>query len=207
MTTVPELDNPLPWNGKRIGLLGGSFNPAHKGHLHIAKLAIANFGLDCVWWLITPQNPLKDVKDAAPYEERFASVEKIIAGEPNMVATHLESELATRYTYETVVELKKAFPQTDFLFICGMDNAVIFHKWDRWQDLVQELPIVFIARTKMDAPAQDSPLRQFTDIPHHEEANGFATNLTKSGIYWLRYTPEVNISSTEIRNGNNKIAQ
>lgn len=202
---TPSLDNPKPWNGKRVGLLGGSFNPAHMGHLHIAKLAMENFGLDCVWWLITPQNPLKDTKDAAPYTQRFESVEKIIADEPSMIATHLETELGTQYTYETVVALKKAFPQTDFLFICGMDNAVIFHKWDRWQDLVKEIPIAFAARNQMDAPAQDSPLRQYGNVAHHEATEDHETDLSKSGIYWLRYTPEIDISSTEIRNKNKGI--
>jgi len=200
--TPPTLNNPAPWSNMRIGLLGGSFNPAHEGHLHIANLAMKNFGLDCIWWLVTPQNPLKDTADMASYHERFASVEKLIAGHPDMLATHLESELATQYTYDTVVALKKAFPATEFLFICGMDNAVIFHKWDRWQDLVREIPIVFIARNQMDAPAQDSPLRLFEGVPHLEATKGAETHLSKPGVYWLRYTPEMNISSTEIRNKN-----
>lgn len=201
----PTLKNPAPWNGKRIGLLGGSFNPAHDGHLHIGKIALEQFDLDEIWWLVTPQNPLKDTKDTASYEERFASVEKTIEGEPNMVATHLEAELGSQYTYETVTKLKAAFPGTEFIFICGMDNAVIFHKWDRWQDLIREIPIVFIARPEMDIPAQDSPLRLFKDAPHHEETKGGETDLKKPGVYWLRRTPEMDISSTEIRNKNNRI--
>lgn len=198
----PTLGISEPWNGKRIGLLGGSFNPAHAGHLHIANLALEHFGLDAVWWLVTPQNPLKDAKDASPYVERFFSVEEITRDEPGMIATHLEAELGTKYTFETVVELKKAFPKTDFLFICGMDNAVIFHKWDRWQELVQNIPVVFAARNQLDAPAQGSPLRHYEGVPHHETTQGAETDLAKPGIYWLRFSPEMNISSTEIRNNN-----
>ncbi len=204
--TPPTLNDSSRWNGLRIGLLGGSFNPAHEGHLHIAKLAMENFGLDFVWWLVTPQNPLKNTNGMAPYKERFASVEKIISDTPAMIATHLEAELGTQYTYDTVVALKNAFPKTEFLFICGMDNAVIFHKWDHWQDLIQEIPIVFAARSQMDAPAQDSPLRLSKTVPQYEESRSKETNLQKPGIYWLRYTPEVNVSSTEIRNKNKGIA-
>lgn len=116
-----------------------------------------------------------------------------------MIATHLEAELNTAYTYDTVMKLKQAFAETEFLFICGMDNAVIFHKWDRWQDLIREIPIVFIARSRMDEPAQDSPLRQFKGITHFEAAT---RDLAKPAIYWLRHTPEMDISSTEIRNKN-----
>lgn len=203
--THPSLNNPSPWDGKRIGLLGGSFNPAHKGHLHIARIAMKQFGLDAVWWLITPQNPLKNTTDMAPYDVRFASVEHIIKDDPEMIATHLEAELGTTYTYDTVLHLKKAFPDTDFIFICGMDNAVIFHKWDQWQDLIREIPIAFAARTEMDVPAQNSPLRIFDGVPHYEETMGKKTDLAKAGIYWLRHTPEMDISSTEIRSKNNKI--
>ncbi len=187
----PTLQNNSPWNGLRIGLLGGSFNPAHVGHRHIALLALEHYNLDYIWWLVTPQNPLKETTDMGAYDDRFASVQEIIAGHPRMFATHLERDLGTTYTYETVKGLMKSFPETDFMFICGMDNALIFHKWDRWKDLLDLLPITFIDRPRAIDVVDDSPLKQ---VKHQN-------------LLWLHGEEMVDISSTEIRklNKNNKI--
>jgi len=179
----PTLLNADLWRGKKIGLLGGSFNPAHEGHRHIALLALAHYNLDCIWWLVTPQNPLKDTTDMAPYDARFASAEKIIAGHPRMIATHLERDLGTTYTYETVKGLQAAFPETDFMFICGMDNALIFHKWDKWKELLDLLPITFIDRPRAIDVVDDSPLKK---VEH-------------PNLLWLHGEEMMDISSTEIR--------
>lgn len=181
--TSPTLNDGDQWAGKKVGLLGGSFNPAHEGHLHIALLALAHYNLDCIWWLVTPQNPLKDTVDMAPYDERFASVEKMIEGHPQMIATHLERDLGTTFTYQTVVGLKNAFPQTDFMFICGMDNALIFHKWDRWEDLLDLIPVTFIDRPRAIDVVDDSPLKK---VRH-------------KNLLWLHGEEMKDISSTEIR--------
>lgn len=202
--TPPHLKDGQRWQGQRIGLLGGSFNPPHAGHLNIARIARARFGLDFVWWLVTPQNPLKDKKDIAPYDERFTKVENIIAGNPAMMATHLEREIGSRYSYETVRALKKAFPHTDFLWICGMDNARIFHKWDRWLDLLELIPMTFIARPPAGGLVQNCPVRM-APVPHHHQAGGAVTNLKKPGIYWLTATKMIDLSSTRIRNDINKL--
>lgn len=187
----PTLKDGEKYAGKKIGLLGGSFNPAHKGHKHIAMLALEHYGLDEIWWLVTPQNPLKDTVDMAPYADRFASVENIIDGNPRMVATHLERDLGTTYTYETVKGLREHFPKTDFLFICGMDNALIFHKWDRWQDLLDLIPFTFIDRPGAVEVVADCPLKQ----------------VNHPNLRWLHGEEMVDISSTQIRNSfkNNKI--
>lgn len=183
MMKQPTLDNHTPWDGKKIGLLGGSFNPAHKGHRHIALLALDHYNLDAIWWLVTPQNPLKDTIDMAAYDERFASAEKIIDGHAQMIATHLERDLGTTYTYETVKGLLKAFPETDFTFICGMDNALIFHKWDRWEELLDLIPITFIDRPGAIDIVDDSPLKKINH-PH---------------LLWLHGEEMMDISSTQIR--------
>lgn len=197
----PHLNDTSRWNGMRIGLLGGSFNPAHEGHLHIARLAMAKFDLDFVWWLVTPQNPLKDKKSTAPYSARFASVQSITASHPKMLATNLEQELGTTYTYETVQGLKKAFPKTDFLFICGMDNALIFHKWGRWQELTQLLPIAFVARPPASALVRNCPVRMLGNM-NGGQPRGRQTDLTIPKIYWLQATRMIDLSSTKIRNDN-----
>lgn len=184
MKLSPTLDDGAVWAGKRVGLLGGSFNPAHEGHRHIALLALAHYNLDCVWWLVTPQNPLKDTNDMALYDERFASALKIIDNHPDMIATHLERDLGTTYTYETVKGLKAAFPDTEFMFICGMDNALIFHKWDRWRELLDLVPFAFIDRPRAVDMVADCPLKQ----------------LNHPNLRWLHGKEMIDISSTEIRN-------
>ncbi len=188
---MPSLNDSSAWVGKKVGLLGGSFNPAHKGHRHIAILALEYYGLDAVWWLVTPQNPLKDTDDMAPYAQRFASAEKIIDGHPEMVVTHLERDLGTTYSFETVKGLKQNFPQTDFIFICGMDNALIFHKWDRWKDLLDLIPFTFIDRPGAVEVVDDCPLKQ---IKH-------------PNLLWLHGEEMVDVSSTQLRKSlkNNKI--
>ncbi|MFA5592046.1 MAG: nicotinate (nicotinamide) nucleotide adenylyltransferase [Micavibrio sp.] len=179
----PSLLDGAEWSGLRVGLLGGSFNPAHEGHRHIALLALDHYGLDYIWWLVTPQNPLKDTTDMAPYEERFASAQRLIGNHPKMIATHLERDLGTNYTYETVKTLKQHFPQTEFMFICGMDNALIFHKWDKWEDLLDLIPITFIDRPRAIDIVEEAPLKQ---VKH-------------KNLFWLHGKEMMDISSTEIR--------
>lgn len=198
----PTLHGGHTWAGLRVGLLGGSFNPPHAGHLHIARLAMAKFGLDFVWWIVTPQNPLKHSADIAPYAQRFSKVQDMIAHDPRQMATHLERDLATKYTYETVCGLKHHFSNTEFLWICGMDNAHIFHKWDRWQQLVKEVPIVFIARPPAGSLVKGTALRRLSH-PQSTNPPGRHTDLTIPRIYWLQGTRMVDISSTKIRNNNN----
>lgn len=199
--TRPHLLDGERWQGKRIGLLGGSFNPPHAGHLHIAKIAKARFGLDCVWWLVTPHNPLKDKNLLAPYEERFALVEQLTASDPAMVPTHLERDIGGRYTYETVYELRRAFPRADFLWICGMDNALIFHKWQRWRDLLRLIPMTFIARPPANALIRNCPVRM-SDVPQYTQTHGAKTDLSKPGVFWLASARMLDLSSTKIRNKN-----
>ncbi len=199
--TAPHLNDGERWRGKRIGLLGGSFNPPHAGHLHIARIAQARFGLHYVWWLVTPHNPLKDKNIIAPYEERFAQVQEITASNPAMMATHLERDIGSRYTYETVSTLRTRFARTDFLWICGMDNALIFHKWERWRDLLNLLPMTFIARPPAQALVRNCPVRM-ADVPQYRDTQGRQTDLAKPGIFWLTSTRMIDLSSTKIRNQN-----
>lgn len=181
--TSPTLKDSPRWGGMKIGLLGGSFNPAHKGHRHIARLAMAEYKLDFVWWMITPQNPLKQKAGMASYNDRMISVKSIIAGHPNMMATDLEEKLGTTFTYETVKGLLKAYPKTEFKFICGMDNALIFHKWERWRALSKIIPVVFIARPPAGSLIRNCPVRM----------------IKSPNISFFQATKMLDISSTKIR--------
>lgn len=197
--TPPTLNDGYRWRGMRVGLLGGSFNPAHEGHMHIARLAQAKFGLDFIWWIITPQNPLKDKKGMAPYDKRYADLAEMLKHCPTQLPTHLEAELGTTYTYETVAALKKNFPHTDFIWICGMDNAHIFHKWDRWQQMLQMIPITFIARPPATHLVKGCPVRIQCTVPHLHRTCGAKTDLKMPAIYWLEGNKMLDISSTKIR--------
>ncbi len=172
--------------------------------MHIARLALAQFGLDFVWWIVTPQNPLKKTDGMAPYDDRFANVRALTDTHPRMMATHLERDLGTRYTHQTVKALRRNFPHTDFVWICGMDNAHIFHKWDRWQRLIDDIPIVFIARPPAASLVRGCPVRMLPPSVQSHSAHGVKTALIPPKITWIRDGKMVDMSSTYIRNKSTK---
>ena len=127
-----------------IGLLGGSFDPAHGGHAHITREAIKRLGLDRVWWLVTPGNPLK-VRQPAPMADRLARA-RAVMGDPRVVITDLEARLGTRYTAETIERLQAIYPGVQFVWLMGADNLVQFHHWERWRDILRAVPVAVLAR-------------------------------------------------------------
>ncbi|MBZ6378131.1 nicotinic acid mononucleotide adenylyltransferase [Pacificimonas flava] len=129
----------------RIGILGGSFNPAHGGHRHISLQALRRLGLDQVWWLVSPQNPLKAKRTMAPLPARMLRA-KEVARHPRLEVTALEVELGTRYSADTARALVRRFPQHDFIWLMGADNLVQFHRWKEWRRLARTLPIAVMAR-------------------------------------------------------------
>jgi nicotinate-nucleotide adenylyltransferase len=132
-------------DGARIGLLGGSFNPAHEGHLHATLLPLKQLRLDAVWWLVSPLNPLKRQEGMASFEARLA-LAKTFARHPKIVATAIEADLGTRYTVETIKVLKRRFPHVRFVWLMGSDNLVQFPRWRRWQEIFALIPIAVVAR-------------------------------------------------------------
>lgn len=131
--------------GMRIGLLGGSFNPAHEGHLHVSRMALKRLGLDYVWWLVTPQNPLKGSAGLAPLEDRMCQA-RDIARHPRILVMDVERDLRTYYSFHTVKALQRRFPQVCFVWLMGSDNLAIFRRWHRWADLAATIPIAVIRR-------------------------------------------------------------
>ena len=130
----------------RIGILGGSFNPPHLGHLEMAEMAKNQLNLRQVWLMISPQNPLKSEQDMAPLKHRFAMCEKLAAGKPWLKVTDIETRLGTRYTADTLEELKKEMPEIKFFWLMGDDNLASFHKWHNWQKIAELAPIVVFNR-------------------------------------------------------------
>jgi nicotinate-nucleotide adenylyltransferase len=140
----------------RIGLLGGSFNPAHGGHRRISLFAVQALGLDAVWWLVSPGNPLKPRAGMAPLADRLASARRQARRAP-IVPTAIERELGTRYTIDTLRKLARRFPQHRFVWLMGSDNLAQFHRWRSWRAIARSMPIAVIARPGYDGAAFASP--------------------------------------------------
>ena len=137
----------------RIGLLGGSFNPAHAGHRHISLQAMRALSLDEVWWLVSPGNPLKaQARDMAPYEARLASAGQM-ARRSRIRASDFEHREGTRFTIDTVRRLRRRYPQHRFIWLLGSDNLPNFHFWRDWRDLARNVPIAVIHRSGYDSAA------------------------------------------------------
>jgi nicotinate-nucleotide adenylyltransferase len=131
--------------GMRIGLLGGSFNPAHEGHVHASEQAIRKLGLDYVWWLVSPQNPLKPAEGMAGLKKRLADARKA-ARHPRIVVTDIEAALGVRYTADTIALLQRHFPQVHFVWLMGSDNLVQIPRWKRWRGIFRAVPVAVVAR-------------------------------------------------------------
>lgn len=116
---------------RRIGVLGGSFNPAHDGHLHISLEALKRLKLDQVWWLVSPQNPLKSGRDMAPLDKRVATAQKV-AHDRRIVVTALEQRLGTTWTASTLKTLAQRYPAIRFVWLMGADNLAQMPRWRRW---------------------------------------------------------------------------
>jgi nicotinate-nucleotide adenylyltransferase len=128
-----------------VGLLGGSFNPAHAGHLHVARQAMLHAGLDQLWLLVSPGNPLKPRAGMAPLAQRLASAAALADGR-RVIATTIEAQLGTRYTIDTLRELKRRFPRVQFVWLMGADNLVQLPRWHRWERIVHEVPLLVLPR-------------------------------------------------------------
>jgi nicotinate-nucleotide adenylyltransferase len=161
---------PLAYSGMKIGLFGGSFDPAHEGHAHVAETALERLKLDKVWWLVTPQNPLKP--KSSPLAKRVKSAKSFARG-PRMVVTDLEARLGCHYTFETLRALKALYPGVEFTLIMGADNLAHFRKWRNWREVAKSVPIAVISRPGYGARQRLGAPRQWTFINarHHPQSS------------------------------------
>lgn len=147
--------------GLRIGLLGGSFNPPHEGHLHISETALKRLGLDYVWWLVSPQNPLKPTHETAPLDARIALAGRLVHGR-RVVVSDAEQSLGTRYTVDTLKAIKRRFPGVHFVWLMGSDNLASFHRWKAWPAIAELMPVAVVMRPgSMLAPLQAKAMQRF----------------------------------------------
>jgi nicotinate-nucleotide adenylyltransferase len=186
-------------SAKRIGLLGGSFNPAHAGHRKLSLEAIKALDLQELWWLVSPGNPLKEgAPDMAPFEARMASARAVAAGSVIKVSD-FESAAGTRYTTDTLAKLVLRYPQHRFIWLMGADSVAQFHRWKRWRRIAQLVPIAVFPRSGYDAAARAARamgwLRWF--VHPASQAKGW-TDWSLPAITFLRL-PTSPVSSTALR--------
>jgi nicotinate-nucleotide adenylyltransferase len=142
---APRIALPPHGRGMRIGLFGGTFDPPHDAHLGACLLAMKRLGLDRVWWLVTPGNPLKDTRGLAPLAVRIAAA-RALARHPRIDITGVEALIGTRYTYETLAYLRRHCPGVRFVWIMGADNLRSFHRWQKWRGIAAMMPIAVVDR-------------------------------------------------------------
>lgn len=186
---------------RRIGLLGGSFNPAHDGHRAISLFARAALDLDEIWWLVSPGNPLKPARGMAPLAARLAHARTVARRAP-IRATAIERQLRTRYTIDTVRAIRARYPARRFIWLMGADNLAQFSQWKAWRAIARQLPIAVIARPGYDGDARGSAamswLRRFVR-PARQSADW--TDWRPPALVLLRFRPDPR-SATLLRQAN-----
>ena len=189
---------PLATAGQAIGLLGGSFDPAHAGHAHVTREALKRFGLDRVWWLVSPGNPLKR-EGPAPMAQRIARARAVIGRDPRVIVTDIEARLGTRYTAETLAALTRRYPRVRFVWLMGADNLAQLDRWQDWRFILHTVPVGVIARPGIRLTARGAKAAEVYErwrVP--AEASWRLPNLAPPAWCFVN-VPMVSISSTAIR--------
>lgn len=184
--------------GQRIGLLGGSFNPPHRAHVAISEAVMKRLGLDEVWWIVTPGNPLKDHNDLAPLAERLSACRRLVTN-PRIKITAFEGDLGSAATFVTLSFLKHRFRGVHFVWIMGGDNLAGFHRWSHWGEITRLMPFVVADRPQWRLKALSAPAARAL-APYRlsgDAARSLPMKKTPAWLYLtLRLSPE---SSTQIR--------
>ncbi|AWN54075.1 nicotinate-nucleotide adenylyltransferase [Methylobacterium sp. 17Sr1-1] len=184
--------------GLRVGLYGGSFNPAHAGHRHVSRLALRRLALDRVWWLVSPGNPLKDRRHL-PETAARAEGARAVARDPRIAVTGFEAGLGIRYTVETLTWLTARHPEVRFVWIMGADSLASFHRWRGWREIAARMPFAVIDRPGYTLKAMASPAAR-TLAGSRIDAAAAATLAGRSPPAWVfLHGPRNGLSSTALR--------
>lgn len=170
--------------GMRVGLYGGSFNPAHEGHAHVAETARRRLGLDRVIWLVSPQNPLKARADTASLAERMVGARRMAHG-PAMIVSDAETRMGTQYTIDTLRVLKVLYPGVRFVWIMGADSLAGFHRWRGWTQIMATVPVAVVSRPWISLKSRSGPAaRRFARarIPS-AQARGLPTTRAPAWVF------------------------
>ncbi len=190
-------DLPLALPGQTIGLFGGSFDPPHAGHVHVSREALKRFGLDRVWWLVSPGNPLKR-NGPAPLDRRMAAARAMVR-HPRITVTDIEARIGTRYTAETLERLIALYPGVRFVWLMGADNLVQFHRWQRWDWILNTVPVGVLARPGQRISARTARAAAiFAASRLPADAAGLLPRATPPAWCFLNL-PMVDLSSSAIR--------
>lgn len=181
--------------GMVIGLLGGSFDPAHEGHVHITREALKRMGLDQVWWLVSPGNPLK-ARQPAPMSERLARA-RVMMRDPRVRVTDLEARLGTRVTADTIRRMRSIYPGVRFVWLMGADNLVQFHRWERWRDILRAVPVGVLARPGSGVQARLSVAARAFRVDRVARGEGLGARRPPAWVFVN--VPLVDLSSSAIR--------
>ena len=188
---------------KKIGLLGGSFDPPHRGHLFISNEAKKVLHLDEIWWLITPQNPLKITKPAT-YEERLQNCKQITKNFPIKIL-EVEKRIKSQYSYQSIKFLIQYYKNIKFFWLMGADNLVNFHEWEKWQSIFHIISIVIFRRHGYNSKALKSIAFQKFKNSLIKKSLTTSLDFDKTPSWTVVENKEIKISSTEIRNQRNKL--
>ena len=188
---------------KKIGLLGGSFDPPHKGHLFISLEAKKILNLDEVWWLVTPKNPLK-ISEPASYVERVNNCKNITRNFPIKIQ-EIEKKIHSDYSYKTINYILKHYKSIKFFWLMGADNLINFHKWEKWQKIFNNMSIVIFRRHGYNTKALKSIASQKFKSNRIINSNINLDNFTVTPSWLVIENKEIKISSSEIRNQREKL--
>jgi nicotinate-nucleotide adenylyltransferase len=183
---------------QRIALFGGTFNPPHSGHRHVALTALSRVGVDQVWWLVTPGNPLKSSEDLAPLKERIAACEEF-ADHPRMVVTGFEAMIGSHHTAETITFLKRRFPTVKFVWLMGADNLGSLHKWHKWRQIMRQVPVAVVDRPGASMSVISSPAARAYAPYRRSEAQAAALPDANPPAWVFLHVPLDPTSSTLLR--------
>ena len=188
---------PIARPGQTIGLLGGSFDPAHAGHVHITREALKRFGLDRVWWLVSPGNPLKS-RGPAPLADRMARARAIMQ-HPRVTVTDIEVHLGTQATADTLAALRAHYFGVRFVWLMGADNLAQPHLWQDWRAIMESVPIGVLARPGERISARTSPAAQIYRQHRIDEQDSRALSRAQAPAWCFVNMPMVDLSSSAIR--------
>ncbi len=187
--------------GMAVGLLGGSFDPPHRGHVRITRAALARFRLDRVWWLVSPGNPLKPEAPAA--SGRRIALARALIRHPRVAVTDLETRLGTRTTADLLEKLLPLYPGVRFVWLTGADNFATLHRWERWQRIMASVPVGVLARPGHQIAARMGPAaRRFRSARLPAEAAGLLAQ-TEPPAWCFVNLPLDPASSSQIRAAGN----
>jgi nicotinate-nucleotide adenylyltransferase len=189
--------------GMIVGLFGGSFNPPHEGHRLVAKIAIRSLGLDQLWWMVTPGNPLKSSRYLAPLSERIA-LSEAMADDPRIRVTAFEKTLGSSYTAQVLERVRARNPRVRFVWIMGADNLRDFHRWQNWKKIAQTFPIAVIDRPGSTLSFLSSTMAKTFDYARVDEHDARTLAYAKAPAWTFIHGPRSILSSTAIRRMNGK---